>query len=201
MAGINQLFHWQGAHMVWRARLVFTVVLLAVAVLSTPAHADQKDPRLAQLFTQLKGAQSTESGHIVEGLIWTIWHESGKNSINIMLRQGISDMQSGRYPAALETFNAITELEPEFAEGWNKKATVLYLMGDLDGSVAGIQQTLSLEPRHFGAWSGLGLIYDALEQEEAALAAYEAALDVHPNLPTPKARVKELEQALEDRRI
>ncbi len=166
-----------------------------------PLKADQNDERLTALFEQLKAVQSPEGSQLLENMIWTIWLQSGKNSINIMVRQGMEDMQSGAYQSALDTFSAVVELEPEFAEGWNKRATVLYLMGDLAGSVEDIKQTLSLEPRHFGALSGLGLIYDSLEQEEAALNAYEAALEIHPWLGTPKQRVEDLKKALEDRRI
>lgn len=180
--------------------LAVLAVMVNLAIVS-PALADQRDDRLPDLFDQLKQAQNPATSQVIENVIWTIWMESGQNSINILMRQGIQDMQNGDYEAALGAFTAITELEPEFAEGWNKRATVLYLMGDYNGSVADIRRTLALEPRHFGALSGLGLIYDALEQEEAALKAYEAALDVHPNLPTPQQRVEELKKLIEGRRI
>ncbi len=83
---------------------------------------------------------------------------------------------------------------PAFAEAWNKRATVLYLMGRLDESVLDIQQTLALEPRHFGALSGLALIYDALEEPAAALRSLEAALAINPHLGGSKERIDQLRE-------
>ena len=86
--------------------------------------------------------------------------------------------------------------QPEFAEAWNKRATVLYLMGDYQRSVADVEQTLALEPRHFGALAGLGLINLALDREVAALRAFEAALNIHPQQPGLRAKIKELRTRL-----
>ncbi len=180
----------------------FAAVLFTGAiVLSGPARADQNDPRLEQLFEQLQASQSPAAAQALERLIWDIWLDSEKNSINILMRQGVRAMQSGDYPTAYDRFSTIVELEPDFAEGWNKRATILYLIGDLDASIADVKRTLALEPRHFGALAGLGLINDALEDAEAALEAYEAALEVHPFLGNARLRVEQLEKELSGRRI
>lgn len=177
-------------------------LLIFVGLFSAlPVAADQNDPRLQTLFEQLKASQSPAAAQALEGLIWEIWLESDQNSINILMRQGQRAMQSGDFATAYDHFSTIVELEPDFAEGWNKRATVLYLIGDLDASIEDVKRTLTLEPRHFGALSGLGLINDALEDEEAALGAYEAALEVHPFLGTATVRVEQLKKALEGRRI
>ena len=81
---------------------------------------------------------------------------------------------------------------PDFAEAWNKRATVHYLMGNFEASVADIRRTLALEPRHFGALSGMGLIYDAIGNQTAAMKVWEKALEIHPHLPGMKARIQEL---------
>ena len=182
-------------------KLFAAVLFLSSVVVSGPVLADQNDPRLESLFQKLKISRSPASAQALERLIWEIWLESEKNSINILMRQGVRSMQSGDFASAYDRFSTIVELEPEFAEGWNKRATVLYLLGDLDASIEDVKRTLALEPRHFGALSGLGLINDALQDEEAALEAYEAALEVHPHLGNALIRAEQLRKALSDRKI
>ena len=99
-------------------------------------------------------------------------------------------MAEARLQAALERFDRMVEQAPDFAEGWNKRATVHYLMGDYRASVRDIQRTLGLEPRHFGALSGLGLIYDAIDQPAAALRSFEAAVAINPHLGSIKERIE-----------
>ena len=91
-------------------------------------------------------------------------------------------------------------LEPDFAEAWNKRATVHYLMGDYVASVHDIQQTLALERRHFGALSGLGMIYEAIGRPSAALRSFEAALAINPHLDATRQRIEELRRELEGSR-
>ena len=182
-------------------KLFLLIAVLATAVLPVQSRADQNDPRLDTLFDQLKASQSPASAQALERLIWGIWLESDQNSINILMRQGVRAMQTGDFATAYDHFSTIVELEPDFAEGWNKRATVLYLIGDLDGSIDDVKRTLALEPRHFGALSGLGLINDALEDVEGALEAYEAALALHPHLGNAQVRVAQLKKALAGRKI
>jgi tetratricopeptide (TPR) repeat protein len=117
------------------------------------------------------------------------------------MQQGEEAMGAGDFATALQTFNAMVKLEPDFAEGWNKRATVHYLIDNYNASVADVQRTLALEPRHFGALSGLGLIYDALEEKKKALEAYRSALAVHPHLFGVKLRIKQLSKEIEGQRI
>lgn len=169
-------------------------VFLAVCALAiaSPAAADQNDPRLGPLFEKLKSAPDFESGHEIEQYIWLIWGKTQTAGGSVLYRQGEEYMEQGEYEKALESFDALVVIEPEFAEGWNKRATVHYLMGKLDASIADIKRTLALEERHFGALSGLGLIYDALDQKEAALKAFRAALEIHPNMQAIRRRAEEL---------
>ena len=112
-----------------------------------------------------------------------IWHESGREDVDRLMEAGIEEMGSGRLRESIATFARIVGLAPEFAEGWNKRATAYYLAGELDASIRDVERTLALEPRHFGALSGLGLIYLARDDELGALRAFEATLKVHPRAP------------------
>ena len=142
--------------------------------------ADQTDPRLADLFSRLQTTDDATDAAVAANLIWAIWHQSDDDRINDLMRQGLTQMSSRDYADAVATFSEMIDLNAGFAEAWNKRATVHYLMGDYGASVKDIDRTLELEPRHFGALSGLGLIMVAMENEEAAIAAFEATLAVNP---------------------
>lgn len=142
--------------------------------------ADQTDPRLADLFSRLQTTDDATDAAVATNLIWAIWHQSDDDRINDLMRQGLTQMSSRDYADAVATFSEMIDLNAGFAEAWNKRATIHYLMGDYGASVKDIDRTLELEPRHFGALSGLGLIMVAMENEEAAIAAFEATLAVNP---------------------
>lgn len=142
--------------------------------------ADQTDPRLDALFSRLQTTDDANDAARVTNLIWTIWHQSADDRMNDLMRRGLAEMSAQDYPAAVKTFSEMIDLDARFAEAWNKRATVHYLMGDFRASVKDIDKTLELEPRHFGALSGLGLIMVAMGNDEAAISAFEATLAVHP---------------------
>jgi tetratricopeptide (TPR) repeat protein len=170
-----------------------------VAGSGRPALADQQDPRLVGLFERLQETPNPTEARAVEQQIWRLWLESNDAAIDRLMLEGIAAMHAQRYDAALRAFDRMVEQAPSFAEGWNKRATVHYLMGEWEASVVDIQRTLALEPRHFGALSGLGLIYDALEQPEAALRSYEATLELNPHSESTRLRVQELRRQLQGR--
>ncbi|HEX6144388.1 MAG TPA: tetratricopeptide repeat protein, partial [Geminicoccaceae bacterium] len=174
------------------------VALLALLLLGgeRPAAADQADHRLDVLFEQLKSGDVNQAP-VLEHQIWQIWIASDDRVANRLMREGIGAMANDELQAARDLFDRLIDHSPDFAEAWNKRATVNYLMGDFAASVADIQKTLELEPRHFGALSGLGLIYDALEEPEAALRSFEAALAVNPHLSGTRERVEDLRRELE----
>ncbi len=136
-----------------------------------------------------------------EQKIWAIWLETPDTKVQRLLEIGIAHMNGGANAQALKSFDEIVELAPGFAEGWNKRATVHYLLGNYDASLADIEKTLELEPRHFGALSGRGLIYSKLEDLEKALAAFEAALDIHPNMAGAKMNALMIRRVLKGREI
>lgn len=179
----------------------FLRILLLAAALAGPAMADQKDERLDALFDALLEAGSPQEAQLAEQMIWSVWLDSPSPTVELLMQKGISAMNEGEPEAAIVMFNTIVELAPDYAEGWNKRATLYYLMGRLEDSIADCKRTLELEPRHFGALAGLGMIYVQLEEDEKALEAYRRALAVHPNLPRARAEVERLTKKIRGNRI
>ena len=176
------------------------VAWLALAGLTPGAlRADQRDARLGPLFARLQTTSSATEADAIQARIWRIWGESEDAAAGQLLGEGVIAMAEGQYAAALERFDRLVEEVPDFAEGWNKRATVHYLMGNYAASVLDIKRTLELEPRHFGALSGLGLIYDAIEDPAAALRSFEAAVAINPHLDTAQERIRELRRQLSGR--
>jgi tetratricopeptide (TPR) repeat protein len=169
---------------------------LLIAAQGQPAYADQDDPRLDLLFARLQHTPDPAEAHSLEQSIWVVWLQSGDPAVDRLMQQGILALQGQHYATALQAFDRMVERAPEFAEGWNKRATVHYLMGNWSASVQDIQRTLALEPRHFGALFGLGLIYDALERPEAALRSFEATLALNPHSENTRRMVEQLRRQL-----
>ncbi len=170
-----------------------------LATLPSPAWADQTDARLDGLFEVLATTSDMEAARAAEAEIWRIWIESGSEEIDALMVEGVVAMSNQRLEDAVALFGQITERAPEFAEGWNKRATAYYLNDDHVASVRDIQRTLVLEPRHFGAISGMGLIFLGRGDEAGALAAFEAVLAIHPGAPGARQRVEELRKRLRER--
>ena len=179
-------------------RRAMTLLWVAVLVpgLMGPAVGDQRDGRLDMLFERLRVTPSEVEARTAEQQIWQIWSESEDPLVNRLIRDGVQAMAAEQLAVALDYFNRTVELAPDFAEGWNKRATVYYLMDNYQASVLDIERTLELEPRHFGALSGLGMIYDAIDEPEAALRSFEAAVAVNPHLDGPRQRIEALRRQL-----
>lgn len=166
-----------------------------------PVQGAQNDPRLTPLFAELATAQTAEDAAPIEETIWKIWLLSGNGAVDADMMRGLQAMGAGDNETALGYFTKVVEASPDFAEGWNKRATANYLLGRFDASVIDIQKTLALEPRHFGALSGLALINLALDREREALKAFEAAMRVHPNLPGANTHIRELREKIRGKGI
>jgi tetratricopeptide (TPR) repeat protein len=177
-------------------RLVLPLALLAVLAVA-PARADQNDPRLKSLFATLKTTQSEVDAETAELEIWRIWAENKNPEIERLMNRGITAMAVDDNEMALASFDAVTKYDKNFAEGWNKRATVEFDMGDYKASVADIERTLALEPRHFGALAGLGQIYLALDRKKLALKAFEDALAINPHLDEVRAEIEVLKKDLQ----
>lgn len=112
------------------------------------------------------------------------------------MASAVDAMSSGRYTIALNLLNNLVKKQPDFAEAWNRRATVHYLLGDYEQSLADIEQTLILEPRHFGAISGIGLIMLQVGDNERAIHAFERVLQISPKNMGAAKSIKDLEQKL-----
>jgi tetratricopeptide (TPR) repeat protein len=127
-------------------------------------------------------ADDPEQVATAEAALWTMWCRSGRAEIDDELRRGIDQIEGQKLDEAVATFSRIVAAMPEFAEGWNKRATVRYMMQDYAGAIADCEETLARNPTHFGALSGEGLCYMAVGEPAAAARCFRRALDVHPHL-------------------
>jgi tetratricopeptide (TPR) repeat protein len=178
--------------------LAFAVALaLALAQAVGGACAAQDDPRLNALFDKLKAAPSSDAARATEVQIWQIWTAHRNPEIAKLMRRGMTALAEHDGDGAREAFNSVVQYDKNFAEGWNKRATVEFTQGDFAASVADIERTLALEPRHFGALSGLGQIYLALNKKALALKAFRAALAIDPRLDDLRQKVEELQKDVE----
>ncbi len=177
------------------------LAFLSLLWLNAPAFSDQTDTRLAPLFADLKAAAAPGQAIAIESKIWSIWLENSDEKVAELLASGTESMAHANFNEALKAFDEIVALAPGFAEGWNKRATVHYLMNNLQESLEDIAKTLELEPRHFGALSGRGLVYVKLDDLPNALTAFEEALEVHPQMVGPQVNVEAIKRILKQRDI
>jgi len=181
------------------------IIFLATAMLLlayAPANADQTDPKLDKLFAALQTSLSNANAASLEREIWAIWTRyPDDQAINRQMDRAIKMMNAGRLDDAEAMFSAIISRKPAFAEAWNKRATVRFFRGDDAGSANDILQVIKLEPRHFGALSGLGMIKVREGDLQGALQAYRAAQRINPFLPNIEVIIDKLGQKLNGRGI
>jgi tetratricopeptide (TPR) repeat protein len=153
------------------------------------------------LFEALKVAPDDESAKAIENRIWALWVVSGSDTCDLLMTRAKQAMDDKNLELALKLLSAIIEIRPGYIEAWNRRATMYYLKKDFGNSLADIRHVLSVEPRHFGALSGLGTILEEIGDEKRALEAYRKALVVYPRLQGIGEHVKELSQKVEGRDI
>ena len=133
---------------------------------------------------------------LAERALWEVWSRSGTEEVDDLLRAGIVEMQHGQLEASLDTFSEVIRRQPDFAEGWNKRATVYYLVGEYRKSAADCDEVLERNPAHFGALSGYGMIWLRLDEPARALERFEQALAVNPNLDSVRETIEGLRALL-----
>ena len=163
-------------------RVIFKILIISISLLfaSKIALADQNDPRLNNLFKKLNETENQDEIRDLISDIWNIWYEVDDPKVIEYFEKGIQAMNLRNYPLAIRFFNNLIEKDPNFAEGWNKRATVHFMMGNFDQSMQDIIKTLELEPRHFGALDGMGLIFIHQGQFQQALDVYDKMLEIFP---------------------
>lgn len=177
------------------------IVLLLAIMLPGMTAADQTDPRLDELFEQLKNIQDPYAAQPVEAQIWAIWVEHENADYAALMTSGIRHMNANALTLALADFDRLGAIAPDYAEAWNKRATVHYLLQNFAESEADIARTLALEPFHFGALSGLGLVNLAQGKYLEARGAFQKILEFYPAMPGIRNNLQELEDYLRSRTI
>ena len=172
-------------------------------IFSSSLFADDNHQReIDKLFIQLKNANDFENSKKIEDKIWDLWitHPS-KNSLTKLLADGSSAMMDNKLDTAYNKFTEVIKLDPNWAEAWNKRATVLYLMGKYELSQADIDEVLAIEGRHFGALTGQGLVQTALKNYQKAIDSYIEAHKVHPFMKSPMIMIEKLQIELQKQSI
>ena len=206
-----------------RKRIV-TAVLAAVAAaaLAMPAPAQAAQPKgqssgpvkklsrgkrseqvnsLDFLFGALKAAPDDETARAIEQRIWLLWMHSRSDTANLLMMRVQKAIEEKDLDLAVKLLDAIVKIKPDYVEAWNRRATIFYMKKDYGRSIADIRQVLKLEPRHFGALTGLGLILQDIGDDKQALEVYRRALAVYPRIERVPDIVKTLEEKVEGRDI
>jgi tetratricopeptide (TPR) repeat protein len=180
---------------------IFAGFFAFVALPEMAAHAGEADSMVAVprapldldgLFAKLKQAPDAESAAVTSRAIQQRWAHSGSDTADILMQRADVALAGGDGPLAIEILDRLIALDPDWAEAWNRRATVFVLEDDLSRSAADIQEVLAREPRHFGALMGLGGILERIGDEHRALEAYERVLEVYPLLPSAQKAVERL---------
>ena len=166
------------------------------------AESKDRDIRLNQLFEQLKKSNNASLAFEIEMKIWNIWStHPTHDSLTQSLAKGSGLISKGELEAAYKIFSTIIESAPDWAEGWNKRATVLYLMGRYQESLKDIDEVLKRENRHFGALSGQGLVQTELKNYEKAIKSYQAVQKIYPSIRAAKVMIPQLRKLIKEESI
>jgi len=149
---------------------------------------------LDELFEALPERAGSPAGRRIESEIIRHFNRSGSDTADLLLSWANSAIQSKNYPLALDILDQIVVIRPDFAEAWNKRATVHFLTDDYGASISDIRNTLALEPRHFGALAGLGMIFQTIDRKDDAVRVFERALEINPQLDNVRESLERLKQ-------
>jgi tetratricopeptide (TPR) repeat protein len=158
--------------------------------------AETRESRLEDLFLQLKRERNEKAAQRLAGQIWDEWFKSGSASIDLMMQWAQNAIEEQRYDVALDFLDEVITLSPRYAEGWNRRATLHFLMSNYGKSMSDIDHTLALEPRHFGALSGMAQILRNTGKKESALKAWQRVLEIYPMMRNAQNEVATLSEEL-----
>jgi len=151
------------------------------------------------LHERLRDESGLVRSYAEQGL-WLLWSRSGDAGIDALMAKGVEEMQAGRLDEAIRIFSQVIKAKPDFAEGWNKRATAYYLAEEYQRSLADCDEVLKRNPNHFGALSGAGQIHFALENYELALVWFRRALEVNPNMIGVEINIHRTQERLQEKR-
>ena len=166
-----------------------------------PSLAFARRRTLDDLYGKLAVASDADEAKGLATLIGTIWMRSGSDTANLLMQRAAQAIQKKDYPLALEVLDRLVALKPSWAEAWNKRASVRYFSGDLDGSMVDVEHVLKLEPNHFGALEGMATILQRTGLDKRALEVYRRALAVYPHQPDVEKIVNKLTLQVEGQGI
>ena len=153
------------------------------------------------LFQALKAAPDDETARLIEGRIWAMWLVSGSDTADLLMSRARAAIEQNDADLAIQLLDATIELKPDYAEAWNRRATLYFEKHDYGRAMSDIAQVLAREPRHFGALTGLGMILEDVGDDRRALEAFRRALEVDPRLERVPEIVKSLTEKVEGRGI
>jgi tetratricopeptide (TPR) repeat protein len=188
-----------------RILFAFFATLFVFSAVSLPARADDpaarpvaatKEARLDQLFADLKRERNEKAAERIAGRIWNEWFQSGSASIDLMMQWSQKAIEDQKFDVALDFLDQVVTLQPTYAEGWNRRATVHFMMKNYGKSMSDIDHTLQLEPRHFGALSGLAQIMAETGHKQSALEAWQRVLGIYPMMRSAQDQVATLSEEL-----
>ena len=151
------------------------------------------------LHRRLRDESSLVRGYAEQGL-WLLWGRSGDAAIDALMARGSDEMQAENFEQAIATYSEVIQRKPDFAEGWNRRATAYYLAAEYQRSLEDCDEVLRLNPSHFGALSGAGQIHFALENYELALVWFRRALEVNPNMVSVEMNIHRAQERLQEKR-
>ena len=177
-------------------KLSKSIIFVFILFSFTSLKAQDRDLQLNQLFNELKINNITLT-YEAEQKIWEIWSTHPNNQkLTERLAEGSELVRNKQLLKAINIFTEVINLDPEWAEAWNKRATVLYMMGDYKSSQKDIDKVLELEKRHFGALAGQGLVNIKLENYEKAIESYKKAQEIYPSMQSPDIMIKQIEELI-----
>lgn len=168
----------------------------AAARTESAVAAPEETAPLDKLFAELKRERNPQAADRIAKRIWSEWYKSGSASIDLMMKWSNDAVQAQKYDVALDFLDQVVTLQPGFAEGWNRRATVHFLMRQFGKSMADIERTLELEPRHFGALSGMAQIMKETGRKQLALNAWQRVIDIYPMMRSAQNEIATLSEEL-----
>ena len=173
------------------------LIVAAFGLMVTAAWAETDKERLDGLFNQLKSAPDSTAADAVATQIKRIWMHSGSDTADLLMERADTALEHQDTPLSVELLDRLIVLAPDWAEAWNRRATLFYLMDDYPRAMSDIAETLNREPRHYGAISGMGLIFLQRGNKKLAYEAFERVLTIYPQLETARKAVEELRPEVE----